>query len=496
MDGLRTAGYIYLGSASYSRKGYSRSSGACLRWLEHTTGKLRPLQRDSGAFKYRLARKYPAFQPTFLVLREGPERLIRVLEALLIKSLAPNANGWGKTYALPKLETTMLGYSERARRNRPLQSRRRKCRVPRPAVQDSCVLRRVMAPGSSGPSLEACWASPPSNIKALRSIQSSWIWTAKYSKVLDVFRALCDWPTGPVDMRRPEHWPLLVLWMTLPTATLMTEELSVAWGVEYPEIMLASTLLLPLGRLRQQRLRHCINAALTCRGLTGTRGIAIQLPHAELIPVTRLHAKRLLTTLLHDHVLVHWCLRQLRIVRARAPMHKDDYRASKKSKTVDASHVCSLAHDDVMNAIQLVGATKVKGRTDVRKRCTNAQLHTMVCEALGTIARKVANARAVPNHVLPNIAQIRRHPAVHALNRMWSSTAELYEEHNSDMDVPSHCVGVGDDKDRASGWILDRSSFEVAVFAYITNSANWNLTDLAPSKSTRKSGGCHMPTSL
>ena len=101
--GWLSQGFFYLGFATRSRQRQIACGGVVYRWCEHFTARYRPTVHEGDRLRYRLARKYKAASPTFLVLQAGSEASAQVADGRQIR-MARHLAGSGNRQQLAARE--------------------------------------------------------------------------------------------------------------------------------------------------------------------------------------------------------------------------------------------------------------------------------------------------------------------------------------------------------------------------------------------------------
>jgi len=473
------AGFLYVGYAGHQRTHQVHNSGVTYRWLEHGMGKYKEQPAHCTRWRYTMARKFGPLLPGFVVLREGPMEAMKIVETLAIGALKPVANAQRVPHDPLQLSASVRTERTTTRRRRPLPSRRLTLPHPGPTVDDGTVTKRLVKlalPPRQVHAAAAQWASPPTTERAAKNIASSPIWSAPLPRLLDQIRETQMLPLGPINLYDQHMWPALVMWLCMPIASPDWHAIARSWGCRHPALLLTTCLRLPMGRLRQQRLRQQLNRAMKAARLPALNPTIIKVPFAELIPITRTFIKETAKRSYRDDCERAWILRQMRVVRGKAPSHKDDCCASAASKTVTHEDLERLPASDTSAAILMKGAIFINKRWDIPKRFDSAGLMNIVCEAVvGALHPHVRHCKNAIQKAA-RYCEFEAAPSVRHLLRRWSDTNDAYDEHTHDMHVPSGYTGVGDDKGKACGWHVPNLAFTASMYTYVTNSPFWEVT--------------------
>ena len=465
--------FLYIGSAKCQRLGQRGHSGVAYRWLEHALARHKPATVDGGRSRYAQVRKCEIMWPSFMVLRRGPTPMMRTLESLLISGLDPRANArprqgqFGGTTRPPRTGR---------RRRRPLQSCRLRTGAPKPAVDTLMLARAMLRPGgrshSSG-TYAVRWDAPPRTQADATIMASSPLWAMTYTAAYHLVQRSGQCGPGPIDVRRKQVWPLLLLWLTMPWAPIDWHDVAHAWGHPAPEACLAMAAGLPRGPLRKQRLSMALDLALRRRRLPQTRGLTLKVPYAGLVRPVRA-ALRVAFARLHRHDDERrWLETAVRVLPGRAPKHDADCHAGAAARNVRFEDMQAVAMDPdlLRDAIQMRDAVRVPGRWDVQKRQGPHGLAAIVSRAVAQVSTHLFGTSA--RLARPAKGRTLAHPDVQRTLRDWRRTESTYRAHTEPMHVGDGCVGVGDDKGRARGWMLPQHVFITALYMYVVNSPFW-----------------------
>ena len=264
------SGFLYIGSAASFRSTRPHSAGPACRFLEHVTSMVRRELPDASKLRYRQARAFAPDQVGFLVARLDAEKLIRVAEQRAIDALAPPAN-------------SSVRHGDRCRfpgppssRARPPPSARGKRRLQLPPP---CLFGGALAPMEAPKDQPGLSRWDPSQQRLPRSQDViQWAWgldfKAAYSTWAKMFPA-----ESPVDIYACSQWPLMILWMSSPAASVDWSRLEHTWGPGAATTAAYVYQHLP-GPLRRQRVANLVRTRLRALSLPGLARITIKVRSA------------------------------------------------------------------------------------------------------------------------------------------------------------------------------------------------------------------------
>ena len=272
----------------------------------------------------------------FMVCRMGPEKRIRAMESLEIRTRKPNANVPHRPQAAP------ASLREVKPRRRPPKHARLLLAHGGP-FDSPVVAQAVQVYVSVG--------KPASTEEMVSSVRRDRLGFDTLYTLLAHERLACCGELGPLDVYDPALSALLVRWCAVSGAEIMWRVLEQKWSVSCGPASVATLVPGLHGQGRKAMATKCLNREFAARLLPGMCGVVVKAPRASLAPSMRGALRRAILSCprwsLGEKV---WLLSKVRVVAGSLDKQRDKWNAVQVSKKVRWSAVAPDLQSDVRQA--------------------------------------------------------------------------------------------------------------------------------------------------